>query len=773
MDNKKQQTEFIDVRGTLLLWWSKWYWFAISAFVCLALAAIYVTVKKPVYLVKSNIVISQEDSNIMSGMGGFGELFGTSGYVDDEVFIVSSHTVLRDVVKDLKLHRCCIVKDGILKKTEKFTKYPVEVTTDVDLADTLSVSLKFDLYVDEDGIAEVEVKDSNKDVVADVENQKFPIVLDTKYGVFTIRKTPDYKEGESLKAKLLYSGYDDAAESLKEGLDIYIASKKSNVIQIEMETTDVEKAKQILNDIVRYYNIRGVEQRSEQSRLTLDFLDSRIQLISQDLTDSEADVEGYKKNQGIVDVSTEAAYQTTKRGKFESELVQAETDLNIMQMTKEFLADSNNKYELIPTTVSEEAVKTGITNYNELVLARMNLSRTAKEGNIALTRMNERIDALRANINVSLDRAIAQQKSVIGDMKRQLGVTDSRLGNIPTQERQYRDIKRKQSIKEQLYLFLMQRREDTALMIANTTPKGIIVDKAFSLSEPISMKKKMVLLLAFIFSLVIPPVVLAIKKVLRNKFDTKDELKSLTDIPVIGEICKDSSGDNIVVRPGSVSTVAELFRAVRSNLQQFFLSGENEKVVLMTSTVSGEGKSFVSVNLAQTLAITNDNLKVLLVGMDIRKPRIAEYLSIPASRGLTDYVAKDGLNIDEIIQKNPNGLAFDVITSGPIPPNPAELLLNQRIDEMFAELRKRYDYIVVDTAPVGLVSDTLTLSRIGDATIYVCRANYTTKADIQYANGVYEEGRLKKMSILLNDTIVSKGYGYGYGENHYSKKKKK
>lgn len=770
MDNKKQQTEFIDVRGTLLLWWSKWYWFAISAFVCLSLAFIYATVKKPVYLVKSNILIAQDDSNIMSGMGGFGQLFGTSGYVDDEVFVVSSHTVLRDVVKDLKLNKSCVVKEGLLKSREYFKKYPVDIVTDTDIADTLSVSLKFNLKVDEDGVASVEVKDSQKDVVADLENQKFPITVETKYGVFTIKKTADYKEGESLKAKLYFSGYDDAAESLKEDLDIYIASKKSNVIQIEMETTDVDKAKLILNDIVKYYNVRGVEQRSEQSRLTLDFLDSRIQLIAQDLTDSEADVEGYKKNQGIVDVATEATYQTTKKGKFEGELVQAEIDLNIMQMTKEFLADSKNKYELIPTTVSDETVKAGITNYNELVLSRMNLVRTAKEGNIALSKMNDRIDALRANINTSLDRAIAQQNKVISDMRLQLGVTDSRLGNIPTQERQYRDIKRKQTIKEQLYLFLMQRREDTALMIANTTPKGVIVDKAFSLSEPVTMKKRMILLIAFVFSLILPPLILVIKKVLRNKFDTKDELKKLTDIPVIGEICKDNTGDNIVVKQGSVSTVAELFRAVRSNLQQFFLSGEDDKVVLMTSTVSGEGKSFVSVNLAQTLAITNNDLKVLLVGMDIRKPRIAEYLSISSSKGLTDYVARTGMNLDDVIQKNPNGLAFDVITSGPIPPNPAELLLSQRVDDMFAELRKRYDYIVVDTAPVGLVSDTLTLSRIGDATIYVCRANYTTKTDIQYANSIYEEGRLKKMSIILNDTIVRKGYGYGYGENRESQK---
>ena len=771
MEKKTQQAEFIDVRGTLLLWWSKWYWFAISAFVCLALAFVYTKVKKPVYLVKSNILISQDDSNIMSGMGGFGQLFGTTGYVDDEVFVVSSHTVLRDVVKDLKLHRTVVVKDGLLKKNEMFKKYPVEIVTDTEIADTLGTGLKFDLYVDENGIAEVEVKDSQKDVVADLENQQFPIAVETKYGVFTIKKTADYKEGEELKAKLTYCGYDDAAESLKEDLDIYIASKKSNVIQMDMETTDVDKAKQILNTIVKYYNIRGVEQRSEQSRQTLEFLDSRLELIAQDLTDSEADVEGYKKNQGIVDVSAEAAYQTSKRGRFEQELVRSEINLNVMYMTKEFLADEKNKYELIPTTVSDEGTNSAITSYNELILSRIGLKNTAKEGNLALTKLTERIDAMRANIITTLSRVIAQQEKMISDMKRQLGVTDSKLGSIPTQERQYRDIKRKQTIKEQLYLFLMQRREDTALMIANTTPKGVIVDKAFSVSEPISMKKKMVLLLALIFSMIIPPVILVLKKFLRDKFDTKEELKALTEIPIIGEISKDNSGETIVVKAGSVTTISELFRAVRTNLQQFFMAKAEEKVVLMTSTVSGEGKSFVSANLAQTLALTNSSMKVLLVGMDIRKPRLAEYLSLPSSLGLTEYLAKEDMNVDDIILKTPSGLSFDVITSGPIPPNPAELLLSNRVDELFEELRNRYDYIVVDTAPVGLVSDTLTLSRIGDAAIYVCRANYTTKADIQYANSIYEEGRLKKMSILLNDTIVRKGYGYGYGEQKDKKKK--
>lgn len=772
MDKKAQKPEYIDIRGTLLLWWSKWYWFAISAFVCLSLAFIYAKVKKPVYLVKSNIVIQQEDNNIMSGMGGFGELFGTSGYVEDEVFIVSSHTVLRDVVKELDLNRSCVVKKNLLVKEERFTKYPVVLTTENEIADTLRVSLLFDLYVNKDGIAEIDGEDNHGDEVIDLKNQTFPIVMETKYGKFFVEKTPDYVEGEALRAKLYFTGYDNAAESLKENLNIFIASKKSNVIQIEMETTNIDKSKLILDNIVKFYNIRGVEQRSEQSRMTLDFLNSRLELISNDLASTEADVEGYKRSQGIIDVSTEAQYQTTKRGKFESELIASETELSILEMTKEFLSGEENKYELIPTTVSSESLKNAISKYNDVVLQRMNLLRTVKEGNASLEKLTAQIDALRSNISVSLDRAIAQQKKVVADMGRQLGLADSRLGGIPTQERQYRDIQRKQTIKEQLYLFLMQRREDTALMIANTTPKGVIVDRAYSLQDPISMRKKMLLFIALVFSLIIPPIVLYVKKLLRDKFDTMKELEELTEIPVIGEICKTDSDDAVVVRNGVNTSIAELFRALRFKLLQFTLTSNDEKVILMTSTVSGEGKSFVSVNLSETLAISSPDVKVLLIGMDIRKPRLAEYLSFTPKKGLTEYLAREGSSLDEIINVKPVGLSFDVITSGPIPPDPAELLQSKRVDDMFAELRKRYDYIVVDTAPVGLVSDTLTLARVGDTTVYVCRANYTTESDVSFANDVYEHGYFKKLHLLLNGTTVSKGYGYGYGEGEKSSKKR-
>lgn len=254
------------------------------------------------------------------------------------------------------------------------------------------------------------------------------------------------------------------------------------------------------------------------------------------------------------------------------------------------------------------------------------------------------------------------------------------------------------------------------------------------------------------------------RKLVRSKFETKDELEQMTRVPLLGEVCIDKSGKTVVVKQKGSSTVSELFRLIRANLQ-FIMSGREDKVVLMTSTVSGEGKTFVSINLAASLAML-ENKKVLLVGMDIRSPRLAEYLSINVSHGLTEYLSSEKISLDDIIIKEPIQKNLDIITAGPVPPNPSELLMLDRVDELFAQLRTKYDYIIVDSAPVGMVSDTFTLARISDVTIYVCRANYTSLRDVNFINNLYEENRLKKMSLVVNGTTSKKGYGYGYGETY-------
>ncbi|MDE5752891.1 MAG: CpsD/CapB family tyrosine-protein kinase, partial [Duncaniella sp.] len=299
--------------------------------------------------------------------------------------------------------------------------------------------------------------------------------------------------------------------------------------------------------------------------------------------------------------------------------------------------------------------------------------------------------------------------------------------------------------------------------------KGKILDEAYVLSEPLGMSPKMVMLIFLIIGLLLPFLLIYLVKIFRNKFETRREVEARISAPILGEMCIDKSGRSLVVTEHDTTSATELFRLLRSNLQ-FMLSDSNNKVVLMTSTRSGEGKSFISLNLAASLALL-ENKKVLLVGMDIRNPQLANYLGINPPLGLTNYLSSDAVTLDSIIVPMPGYNKFDLIVAGPIPPNPAELLVSKKVDELFDALRERYDYIVVDTAPVGMVSDTFTLSRISDATIYVTRLNYSSMQDLSFIEDIYQEKRLKRLSVVINGAHTKKGYGYGYSAKNGSRKK--
>lgn len=307
-------------------------------------------------------------------------------------------------------------------------------------------------------------------------------------------------------------------------------------------------------------------------------------------------------------------------------------------------------------------------------------------------------------------------------------------------------------------MYLLERREEVAMMLANTYPKGVIVDNAYILSTPLGMKNKIILLLAALFSLVIPPIFLFMRKLITNRIETRSDVENATNVPLLGEMCIDKSGSQLVAVQGSNSSAAELFRLLRANLQ-FILSDPANKVVLLTSGSPGEGKSFISINLAASLALMGK--KVVLVGMDIRKPVLAKYLGLQGKEGLTRYLSTNDVNVDSLIAKVPQVEGLDMIAAGPIPPNPAELLTSHKVETLFEDLRSRYDYVIVDTAPVGQVSDTFTLDRIADATIFVCRINHTSISMLRQLDDIYEQGRLKRLSVVVNGTSEKKNYGYG------------
>lgn len=761
MANHKK-SDFIDVRAIVQEYISKWYLFVISVVVCLVIGWLFTKINPPKYAVRANILISQDDQGgtLMKSMGGLGDLFGSKAKVDDEIFVISSHSLYRDVARDLGLYKSHNVRHGFLNTKFSYPEFPIDVIPSPGLVDTLRTSLAFKIKVNKKGLASVEMK-AKKEVVADVKDQALPVSLSTKYGHFVVDTTSSYVPGKEVKTTVGILGYDAAAEIMAKGVSATIGSKRSNAIRLGVTTENIDYGKDVLNEIIAKYNERGIAEKNLQGEKTAEFIDSRLAIISGDLKDAETEIQSYKEKKGIIGVDVEAVYQTEKRAEIEKDLIEAETQAEIIKMAADFIADKGNEYSLVPMTTDNKGLQDGISSYNELLLQRMSLASNAKPNNKALKLLDEKIAAMRSSIATSIAKAYENAMISVRELRSQMNSTMGRLGSVPAQEREFLNMKRQQEVKLQLYLFLLQRREETAMMLANATPKGLIVDEAFALIEPVNMGKKMILLIALLIGLCLPPAFIYIRKALRTKFDTKDDVESMTDVPVLGEICQDKSGRSLVAVRGDHSSTTELFNLLRSRLP-FMLGGEGKNVVLLTSTRSGEGKSFVSINLAADMSLLDK--KVLLIGMDIRKPRLSDYLNISPRFGLTQYLASKEISIDSLIAHDAQVPQLDIIAAGPIPPNPAELLNSPRLDELMKELRTRYDYIFIDSAPVGMVSDTFTIDRLADATIYVVRADYTTRSDLRFIEEIYDDKRLKNLSIVVNGTATKRGYGYGYGE---------
>lgn len=766
--SQKDKSQFFDVKSLFNDYRRHWWWFVISLFLCGAMAVVYVKTHNAQYAVCANVLVSDDNTGSFTAMSGMSDLFGSSANVEDEVYVISSHSVLRDVVRNLGIYKTHYVKKGLLGGYLAYPDFPVDVTAESSLLDTLNTTMTFKVNVGKDGKADIKMYADGKKIGQE-KNLRLPVSLNTKYGRYTVLPTPDYPKGEKVKTTISISGYDDTAEDLAHSISSDRASRKSNMINLYMRTENTDYGKDVLNEIVDNYNRRGISYKNRQGEKTLEFINDRLAIISGDLSTAEKDIQDYKKDHKITDVGVEASYNMGVRGTADHALVQAETESEIIKMTRDFLRQPGNEFQLVPITSNmPKSLGDAINEYNNLVIKRMEVADNARGNNTALRRLDESIGSLRRNIDTSLTKALETSQVQVREARSRLNSSLSKLGNVPAQEREFLGLKRQQAVKQELYIFLLQRREETAMMIANAIPKGRIIDEAYSLSQPVSVKMKTVLAIALLIGLIVPCLLLYLRRLFRTKFDDIQELRALTDIPVVGEICKDKNAENLVVTPGSSTPTTELFRMVRSSLQ-FMTAGDGCHTILVTSTRPGEGKSFISVNLAASFAITGK--RVVLLGMDIRNPQLGNYLGLKHNAGITNFLADPSLSIDSIIMSSPRVQGCDVILAGPVPPNPSELLSSAAVDKLFAELRERYDYIIIDSAPSGMVSDTLSLGHVADMTLYVTRADYTLRRDVTFVNNLSTDNRLPRIALVLNGVPMrAKAYGYGYGYGKQSNK---
>jgi len=495
--------------------------------------------------------------------------------------------------------------------------------------------------------------------------------------------------------------------------------------------------------------------------------------LTKELGIVETDVEKYKQNQGLTDITSEAEMFIGQTGEYAQKRLEVETQLAIVTDIDNYMHRKENYCQLLPasTGVKSENLNSLITNYNTLVLQRKRLARTASATNKAMIEMDEQIESMFSTLLSSIRNEKRSWQIAQKDLLAKDGQNNVRIKAIPRQEREYTVIKRQQSIKEALFVFLLQKKEENSLTMSVVVPKGKIIDKTRSNGIPVSPKKMVVLLMSFLLGLIIPVVTIAIRDMLRYHIDTKEELEKLSEVPVLGEIPTASEVGNVIIKANSTDSFTEMVRLLRSNLL-FVMNTPDKKVINVESSVSGEGKTFVSINLAMSLALLNK--KVLVIGLDIRKPKLGQYLGIEHEAGITLYLSGH-MGKDQLLR--PSGIHpnLSVITAGPVPPNPNELLATPLLDELINELRTQFDYIVIDTAPIGIVSDSFAINRFADVSLYVVRAGYTPKRCIEEATTLFKKEKVRNMYFVLNGTDMhkksyrygyGKKYGYGYGKKH-------
>ncbi|MCH5326540.1 MAG: polysaccharide biosynthesis tyrosine autokinase [Duncaniella sp.] len=771
-NTRKASSDYIDFNALLKSYLSKWPWFVVSVLICGTFGYLATRMNQRPMAVRANILISQEDdgpfgvSSSAPAVSGMGSLFGSSAYVEDEIFVISSHSLYRNVAKALTLNKQYFVTTGFLRTRQAYPEFPVDVMSAVsNAADTLSTTLTFKVKVNEAGKAEIKVKGGRKNkTLVELDDVTLPCEVKTPYGDYSVIPTANYPKGREVNTTILFSGYESAAENLTDQVLADLASKKSNVITLSFDHPNAAYASAVLNELLKQYNERGIYEKRLSGQKTATFLEDRIDIIGHDLDLAESAIQNFKTGHNIIDIEADAVMQAEKKSALSEKIFEQEAEVEILRITRDFFADSLAASELVPAMVNNEILQRGIDSLNTMIVNRIALTQNAKSDNVSLRMLDRRIALSRQNLLRSTNKILEQSTLKLCELQREQGKADSFLGSIPTQEREYVSLKRHQAMKEHLYTFLLERQEENAMMLANSLSKGKVIDEAYTLTQPLGISNKAILLIALIIGLCLPPIALFLYKIIRNKFEDRKEVERYVSAPILGEMCIDKSGRKMVVTEDDTTSATELFRLLRSNLQ-FMLSDPADRVVLVTSTVSGEGKSFISSNLAASLSLLADQ-KVLLVGMDIRNPQLENYLDIHPRFGLTNYLSSSEVTLDQLIVPMPGYKNLDIVVAGPIPPNPSELLASDKIDSLFANLRGKYDFIIVDSAPVGMVSDTFTLDRIADATVYVTRVNYSSINDLHFIENIYEDKRLKKLSVVVNGTHAKKGYGYGYGRGH-------
>ena len=709
-------------------------------------------------------------------MQDFGMFSMTSNF-DNEVEILKSRTLIKKVVSHLNLYINIAQKQPFGYDIPLYKDTPFDVFMTAEEADKLDENILLDLTYDTLGklSAEVSYTQDNEKQKAQKSFDKLPAILPLPIGVITISGRDSLSiPTEPIKLKVTISKPTAVAIGYSSALTIEPTSKTSTIAAVSLKNTNVQRAIDFINDLIAVYNIDTNTEKNEVAQKSADFIEERIGIINNELGTTENELAAFKQRAGLTDLSSDAQLALQESSKYEQQYAENATQINLVTYLRDYINNPDNNDEVIPANVglSDVNLASAIEKYNNLVVERKRLLRTSSESNPAIINLNTGIEAMRHNVKTTVNSVLKGLQITRNNIDRQSRKYESRISNAPKQEQEFMTISRQQEIKATLYIMLLQKREENAITLAATANNGRIIEEPIP-GGIVSPKGKLIYIIALVIGIGIPISIIYLLNLLRFRIEGHTDVEKLTTVPIIGDIPLTDAGKNgtptIAVRENDNNIMAETFRSLRTNLL-FIMGDPDKKVILVTSTISGEGKTFMASNLAVSLALLGK--KVILVGLDIRKPGLNKIFHLShKEKGITQYLAApQSTDLHALIQ--PSGIAsnLDLLLGGPIPPNPTELLARQSLEDTISTLRKEYDYIVLDTAPIGMVTDTLILSRVADASIYVCRADYTHKTDYQLINELQEHHRLPNLCTVVNGIdMKKKKYGYYYGYGKYGK----
>lgn len=778
--------DFKIIYTTLIL---NWQWFVLSLIICLSAAAIMLRYTTPMYQSYAKLLIKDDNNggrrggrSYIANSSTLGMMTNTEG-IDNEMEILKSTQLATEAVKQLKLYTVYTL-EGHIKDHLLYKNQPVNV--DLDMAHIETLKRPISLVIDKDENGKLHVtgtytyvpEDPDKPSKTYAINRTFDVLparISTSVGIITFTAntlSPMPEDRNELVTiyppKMIAGKYSGA-------LTVNQLSKSTSIAGLTLTDEMPQRANDYLKQLVFSYNMQANEDKNEIAMRTEQFINSRLEKINTELGATEGSLEATKRQYKIVSPEATGTLGFTNTDQFTQKLADMDMQIELLHSLQQYMNEPGNKYQTLPSNVglNDAAASTLINDYNKIVMERNRLLRSANENSPTITPLTAQLDDLSSSIRRAMTQVQRNAQIQRNSIQQEFNRYSSMIYSSPEQERVLNQIGRQQEVKSGLYLMLLQKREENSISLAATADKGKLIDDPVSFGQ-ISPKKSIILLIALVIGLAVPTIVLFLINFFRYKIEGHEDVARLTTLPIIGDVAIASetakTKADIVVHENKNNVMEEVFRSIRSNIQ--FMLKEDQKVIMFTSTTSGEGKTFTAANLAVSFALLGK--KVLVMGLDIRKPRLTNLFELKDKHiGITNLLVHDNPTREDICANILNSGVnrnLDIMPAGPIPPNPAELVSRESLDNIFATLRKEYDYIIVDTAPVGLVTDTLMIARVADLTVYMCRADYTPKSSFEFINSLSAQKKLPQVSIVINGIDMSKKkYGYYYGYGKYGK----